>query len=275
MTEWFRMLAAARTRLKIEQTELAARAHVSLASLKAYEQGRRHPSQPYLTALLEAMKLPVMERNAIMSAVGYAPDGTDVVPYPMDYDFTGEAAQAEIDRAAWPAFVLNDASEVVFANKLMERVWDVDMRGEYADIADRSLLSVASDPRFADRILNWDEAIGSLASVFKGHYRGGEDLENPSPAFRRIMNAFLAGDPKYIARFLKLWQEVPQAEMLLRWHYRIVWDVPGAGAIEFDCVVSHCNQEQAWTFNDWIPVDAASWGVLEQVKARHAGGRKR
>ena len=163
--------------------------------------------------------------------------------------------------------MLNDASEVVFANKLMEQVWGIDMHRDYANIADRSLLVVTSDPRFADRILNWDEAITSLATVFKGHYRGGEDLEHPSPAFARTMSAFLAGDPKYIARFLKLWQQVPEAALILRWHYRIVWDVPGIGAINFDCVVSHCNQEQGWAFNDWIPVDAASWAVLERVKA--------
>jgi len=212
-----------------------------------------------------------MERNSIMDAAGYAADHAEIVPRLSDLDLTPEESQAELDRLSWPAFVLNEATEVVFTNATMERVWGVDLRSEFQDVSERSLLTVASDPRFADRVLNWDEAVGSLAAVYKGHFRGGEDLEEPSPAFRRVLDRFLAGDPVYIARFLRVWQEASSEVVVdLRWHYRILWDVPGVGAIDFDCVVSHCNQTEAWSFNDWIPRDVASWAVLDQVKAEGA-----
>lgn len=268
MSDWSALLVAARTRLGVSQADLATRSHVSLPTVKAYEQGKRHPSRPYLTAILDALHVSVMERNAIMDAAGYAADHREIVPGVKELDLTPEESQAELDRLSWPAFVLNDASEVVFTNTIMELVWGVDLRSEFQDVSDRSMLAVASDPRFADRLLNWDEAVSALAAVYKGHFRGGEDLEEPSPSFKRVLDRFLSGDPAYVARFLQVWQDAPEATVNLRWHYRMVWDVPGIGAMDFDCVVSHCNQSEAWSFNDWIPRDAASWAVLDQLKAR-------
>lgn len=262
------MLVSARVRLGVSQAELAERAVVSLAAVKAYEQGKRHPSRPYLVALLDALKLPVMERNAILVGAGYASDVLEIVPDQLDMDFTPSAAQAELDRLAWPSFVLNDALEVVLYNHCVEQLWDVDIVREYPNVADRSMLSVATDPRYADRVLNWEEAVGTMAAVFKGHYRGGEDLETPSPAFAAILARLLAGDPRYVARFLKIWQDIAPAPLLLRWHYRIVWDVPAIGPIELDCIVSHCNRERAWAFNDWIPVGAGSWANLTALLDR-------
>ena len=54
--QWFDMLAAARQRVGLSQAELAARSHVSAESIKAYERGKRHPSRPYLTAILDALR---------------------------------------------------------------------------------------------------------------------------------------------------------------------------------------------------------------------------
>jgi hypothetical protein len=170
-----------------------------------------------------------------------------------------------VDRAAWPAFVLNEMSEVVVANATALSLWGVDLR-DYPTIGDRSMLSFVSDPRFADRIANWDEAVGTIASVFKGHFRGAEDLDDPSPVFRTMLEKFLAGDPAYVARFLQLWQVAEPAPYLMRWHYRMVWEEPAAGRMEFDGVVSNCNQHEGWSFNDWVPVDAGTWEALGRVR---------
>ena len=267
MGEWFSLLVAARQRLGLSQAELAERAHISLAAVKAYEQGKRHPSRPYLIAMLDGMKLEVMTRNDILEAAGYASDAGVVVPGLEGLQFSTEGAQAEVDRVAWPAFVLNEMSEIVVANDAMLRVWNVNL-ADYPTIGDRSMLSFVSDPRFADRIANWDEAVGTIASVFKGHFRGGENLEDPSPVFRTMLEKFLAGDPAYVARFLQLWQVVEPAPYLMRWHYRVVWERADAGRMEFDCVVSNCNQHEGWSFNDWVPVDAASWTALQRVAGR-------
>jgi hypothetical protein len=150
----------------------------------------------------------------------------------------------------------------------VQRLWGVDLQREYTDVAERSLLAVASDPRFADQLANWDDAIGTLVSVFKGHHRGLEDLDNPSPQFKSVLERFFAGDPRYIARFLKLWQDVPPATMRMRWRYPVVWQHPSAGRMHFDCVVSEANDRDGWAFNDWIPIGAVSWNSLSRVGNR-------
>lgn len=261
------MLTEARTRLNVSQAELAKLACISVPSVKAYERGARHPSRPYLVAMLDALKLPVMERNAIMEACNYAPDGKEIVPTLMEMRFSAEGAQAEVSRSTWPSFVLNEALELVFYNEWVERLWDVDIAREYPAVSDRSLLAVASQPRYADRVLNWDDAVGTIASVFKGHFRGNEDIEQPSPIFGQMLEKLMEGSPAYVTRFARLFAEVPAAPLLLRWHYPMRWDVPGVGVIEFDCVVSNCNQAEGWAFNDWIPTDSESWRVLEAVKS--------
>ena len=264
MAEWHTLLVSARQRLNLSQANLASRAHISLAAVKAYEQGKRHPSRPYLIAMLDAMKLEIMERNTVLDAAGYSSDARDVMPGLDGLQFTLQSAQREVDRASWPAFVLNEVSELVVANATALKLLGLDL-ADYPTITERSLLAVASDPRFADRLENWDEALGTMASVFKGHFRGAEDLATPSPVFNAMLTKFLAGDPQYVARFMALWQQVDPAPLLMRWHYRIVWRDPAAGRMEFDAVVSNCNEGEGWSFHDWIPLDATSWSALASV----------
>jgi len=266
MGQWYEMLAAARTRLDLSQAELAGRAAISLHTLKAYEQGRRHPSVQYLRAVLDALNVDRTERGQILEAAGYAFDWQDLGPDSRDLGFDEASAQAEIDRVAWPCFVTSDFAEVVCANAVVQRLWGVDLRREYTDIHDRNLLSVASNPRFADRCENWDEAVGTLVSMFKGHHRGGEMLDDPSPYFKRVFERFMAGGPKYVARFLRLWETAPPATVQLRWHYPVVWRDPEAGLIDFDCLVTSANLREGWAFNDWIPRDATSWSALERLR---------
>jgi transcriptional regulator with XRE-family HTH domain len=263
---WRTLLRDARRRLGVSQQELAQRAGLSFETVRGYENGRRSPRREHLQAVLDALKVERTERNAILEAAGWASDWQQIATPVADLGLTQDEAQRECARAMWPCFVMTEMSEVIVANSVATALWGVDLQREYTEVAERSMLAVASDPRFADRVANWDEAIGTLVSVFKGHYRGPEQLEAPSPLFNSILERFLAGEPRYVARFLKLWQERPPAPLLLRWHYPVVWQDP-AGRITFDCVVSTANEREGWAFNDWIPVDAESWRVLEAVKA--------
>lgn len=265
--EWSDLLARARVHLGMSQTQLAVRSQVSLASIKAYETAQRHPSRPYLVAILDALKLDRTERTAILEAAGYASDWRSLTPSSATLAFTLETAQTEVDRAKWPAFVMNEMSEVLVANRDVQKLWGVDLRVEYTDVGDRSLLAVASNPRFADKCANWDEAVGTLVAVFKGHHRGPESLDDPSPQFRSVIERFLQGDPRYVTRFLKLWEEVPARTPELRWHYPVVWEQPGVGTMSFDCLVSSANERDGWSFNDWVPFGANSWAALERMRA--------
>ncbi len=265
---WRTLLREARRRLGINQHELAALAGLSFETVRGYENGRRKPRREHLRAVLDALKIERTERNAILEGAGWASDWTDLAAPNAALGLTLDEAEQEVSRAAWPCFMMTEMSEVIIANGAAQAVWGVDLRREYTEVGDRSLLAIASNPRFADRIANWDDAAGTLASVFKGHFRGPEEIEAPSPYFQSVLDRFLTGDPQYVARFLRLWETVPPAQVILRWHYPVVWDDPAAGRITFDCVVSSANEREGWAFNDWIPVDAESWRVLEAVKAR-------
>jgi transcriptional regulator with XRE-family HTH domain len=271
MAEWFRMLTEARIRLGLSQAELAARAHVSLASVKSYEQGRRHPSRPYLIAMLDALHIDRGWRNEILEAAGFSPDGLAVRPHNLDeWQFTPLEADEEIATYAWPSFVLTERMEVIAANAVAQALWGVDMRREFVDPIDRNLLSVASNPRFAERVANWDEAIETIAGQWKGYHRAEESLTNPTPYFKAVLERFLAGDPRYVQRFANAWERAQygRAKRRWRWSYPISWDEPGIGEMRFRCLVSNMSEIDGLSVNDWMPRDAESWSNLDRLKQR-------
>lgn len=271
MSEWYRLLTKARTSLGVSQAELAARSSVSHASIKSYESGKRHPSRPYLVALLDALKIDRVERNAILDAAGFASDWRTVGPLAADdFMFSIAEAAAELERTPWPAFAMNEMMEVVAANRLAQTLWGVDLRTEYTDALDRNFLTVASDPKFADRLENWDECVGVICAVWRGHHRGAEDMESPSPYFAAVLERFLRGDPAYVGRFLTIWQKTEGRTPKIRWSYPVVWDEPGIGTMRFACYASTANEPDGLAFNDWIPVGADSWLALNRLAARRS-----
>ncbi|HYM16117.1 MAG TPA: helix-turn-helix domain-containing protein [Dehalococcoidia bacterium] len=273
MAEWFDMLAKTRQRLALTQAQLAARAHISAPSLKSYESGRRHPSRPYLTAILDALKVDRMERNRILGAAGYATDSFELGPWPDSrFMFSTEEATAFIELHRWPAFLTNEMMEVVGANAVAQRLWGVDLDREFLDVADRNLLAVASDPRFADRCANLPEILDVMAAILKGHHRGPEAIENPSPHFASVLQRFLAGDPKYIQPFLKAWQEAEPRTPKIRWEYPVVWSDPLIGKLRFTGIVNPASEPDGLAFNDWIPLDAATWSAVERLPEGPANG---
>jgi hypothetical protein len=215
--------------------------------------------------MLDAMKLEREERGTILTAAGYAYDWDELGPVEGDLDYDLDGAQGAIDRTPWPAFVVNENVEVVAANAAVQQVWGVDLRNEFGELTERNMLVMASNPRFASHIVDWEESVGTIVAMFKGHHRGAETLDDPSPNFKAMLDRFLAGDPQYIARFLKLWQEVPPRQPEQRWEYPIAWMADGAGTMRFRCMVSNASFKRSWAFNDWIPVDAETWEALGKV----------
>jgi transcriptional regulator with XRE-family HTH domain len=267
MSDWFEMLSSARERLGLTQAQLAAKAHISVPSIKAYESGRRHPSQPYLTTILDALNIDRAERNKILGTAGYASDSYELGPWSdSQFMFTVEEASALIDGSPWPAFLSNEMMEVAAANAPVQRLWSVDLRREFLNPIERNLLSVASDPRFAERCTNLSEVLIVMASVLKGHHRGAEALDNPSPYFAAVLERFLGGDPKYIQPFLRAWQDAIPRTPKIRWEYPIVWDDPDVGTLHFLAVVNPASEPDGLAFNDWIPLDSETWAALRKLE---------
>ncbi len=225
------------------------------------------PQRQHLIKALDALKLEVSQRNSILSSAGLPIESSLQINNP-DFFFTAEQALEEVQQHPWPAFVNNEWSEVLVANDVAQRLWGVDLRVEFTDPIERNLLSLASTPKFAERVINWDEAIGVLVAVWKGHHRGPEDPEEPSPYFAQVMERFLNGDPRYIARFLNLWQNVEPRTPKVRWWYPIVWNEPDVGTMKFRGFAGNADEVNCLTFNDWIPTDAATWSGLDAISKR-------
>jgi hypothetical protein len=251
-------------------------ARVSPATIKAYETGLRQPTRLYLVAILDALKVERHLRNDILTEAGFAPDGESLgalgVPH---YMFSPEAAAEHIEQMPWPAFVMNEYTEVVAANSLVQVLWDIDLENEFPNPLDRNMLSVASNPRFADRVENWDEMMMQGIGVFKGHHRGPEDINNPNPYFAQVLERFLKGDPQYVGKLMQLWQETPPREPKVRWEYEIHWNEPGVGCMRFLSVVNTASEPNGLAFNDWMPVGAETWKNFEALQKRGRPKRRK
>jgi transcriptional regulator with XRE-family HTH domain len=266
---WGDDLRAARLEVDLSRDSLARLAGVSTATVKAYEDRTRNPSRPMLCALLEALKVERRTRNHILLAAGFAPDGQSLGSSDEPgYMFTAAEATAYLEEFPWPAFILNEFMEVVGCNRIAERLWGIDLEREFPDPIDRSMLAVASNPRFADKVENWDDMMRLAIAIFKGHHRGPEDLDRASPYFGQVMQRFVLGDPRYVRRFMELWQETQPRAPKVRWSYPVIWQEPDIGIVRFQSFVSTANEPDGLAFNDWVPMDASSWECLTEILKR-------
>ncbi len=274
LSDWSTKLREARKAVRLSQRALAERAGVSPSTVKAYELGLRNPSRVYLTAILDSLKVEARTRNAILTGAGFAvPDTLFPPDRAPKYFFTVEEAAEEVEKCRWPACVLNDVMELVAANQLVQRLWGVDLNNEFTGPLERNLLGVASDPRFAEKVANWDEAVGTAIGILKGHHFGPETRpEGSSAYFSEVMKRFLEGDPRYVRRFLELWEVTPAREPKSRWSYPIIFNEPGLGTLHFQVQVSTCSEPDGLAFNDWIPLDAATWEALGAIAQRERAG---
>ena len=263
--DWRARIRQARLNEGFTQAQLSELAGLSPSTLRGYERGRRRPTREHLMKMLDVMKLERGGRNQILADAGFAPDGMRLRPQDPDLYYTIEEAEAEVGRYAWPAFVINEYAEVVVANGVAQRLWGVDLRREFTNPVERNLLSVASNPRFADKCVSWDETVGMIAAGWKGHHRGHEDIADPGPYLAAVLEHFLKGEAKYITRFLTLFDKVEPARGKIRWSYPIVWNEPGVGEMRFHCFASSANEEDGLSFQDWIPLDAETWSNLHAL----------
>ena len=214
--EWRVVLQSARRRLGLSRVELARRTGLSVDTIRAYEQGRRRPSAAALTVITDALKVDRTTANQLRLELGYAPDTRDLGTPSVADQYSVEELQVELERLPWPSFAANEVMEVVAANAAAQRLWGVDLTSEFLELTERNLLRVASTPRFADHCLNWEEVVGVMVGMWKGHHRGHEDLDHPSPYFAKLIEDFMAGDPKYVKLVNRLRILLEEAEFARR-----------------------------------------------------------
>jgi transcriptional regulator with XRE-family HTH domain len=258
----------ARERLGVSRAAVSARSQIPVPTIRSYETGVRHPTRDHLIALLDALQVEPVQRSEILVGASYAAERAPLDASTPGYSFTVEEARHHIEEQPWPVAVLNENLEVIAANSVAQKLWDIDLDREFPNPIDRNMLVVASSPRFADRLRNWDEAISAGVALLKGHHRAPETMpEGTQTYFAAVLKRFFEGDPQYIAHFLTLWENVAPRSPKVRWSYPVAWDAPGFGEIRFRVTVNTCNESLGLAFNDWLPEDEASWRTWADVSA--------
>ena len=267
---WRAALRDARKRLGITQRALAAQTGISSEAIRGYESGRRKAPRDRLERLITALKIPNADANVIRQSAGYATvnflfEGEQY----QDFFYTLEELPAAVEETPWPQFVVNDAFEVVAANSSICAVWDIDFAEERRTRtrAQMNVLSVASDHHFADRLKNWDEVIAMFVSIFKAPSPTSYSLDAPTPYFNEVITQFLNGDPVFLARLFKIWSETEPRKAKVRSSYPIVWEHLEFGLMRFRSIITNASYPDALSFNDWIPLDAETWSILNRLKA--------
>lgn len=263
--DWKSALREWRTSESLTQAQLAERSGLSLAAVRAYETGARHPSSTALQSLIDAIGIPREEANRLLAGAGYAVDQYSVYNWGLE-PATLESLRAEADSLRWPAHVTNQSFDVVHANRAFEAIMEVDLDYEYTEHGGRNLISNVVDPAFASRMANWDEVIGFMAGLAKADPRWQSDgMDNPAPWLHGPAQRLLQGDPALVQRFFKVWASAPLVPHRMRQRFRLHWLYQGKRLMRFTCVLALANIADELHWNEWAPADAATWAILNEI----------
>jgi transcriptional regulator with XRE-family HTH domain len=265
--DWRASLREQRIARRLSQADVAARANLSAASVRAYENGSRHPTVEALDALIKAIGLTPEQANPVRAGAGYSVD--------LRWLISSRYAPAHLEQLAeqaesytWPVVVTNVASDLLVMNAAFKAsVGPALMKRLSADPELRNYIAVASDPEFVARIDNWDEAVKFMIGVAKGEPREDHNLERPVPFTEGAIARFLKGDPALVRRMMTLWQEADPVAPGTRRHYRWLWRSEDGRPMRFMCVLHVADIWSELTWIDYVPQDAATWDVLTSLPA--------
>jgi transcriptional regulator with XRE-family HTH domain len=249
----------------LTQADLATRSGLSYAAIRAYESGARKPSAQALQAIIDAIGMPREEANRLLAGAGYAVDLYSV--YNLGYQpATLEDMAAESDSLAWPAHITNQAYDVVHANRVFQKIMEIDLRSQYVGHGERNLISQVVNPAFASRMANWDEVITFMAGLAKFEPRWHSDgARQPAPWLQGAMKRLMEGDPALVERFLGIWATAQPIPWQLRHRFKLNWLYKGETLMRFTCVLGVGNFSDELHWNEWAPADAETWHALSEA----------
>ncbi len=272
---WHQQLRARRKNLGLTRQQLSDAVRVPVNTLRRWEDGTRRPEEASLRNVLDALGAVGDDANSILEDAGYLPNRTlwaeDRFP---EYYFKSDELDDAVEQVPWPCFVVNQNTEIVAANSLIQRLWGIDLKveRERRTTAQLHLLAVASDRRFVDRIANWRECLATMVAVAKSQPRGSESLDHPAPYFSQVVAEYLSGDPALLRLLFEVWSMTDPQPIKVRWSYRVDWKASDGDELHFKCMVTVGSETDNFGFNDWIPLDGATW---DAVTAMDSNDRRR
>ena len=274
---WRGIIRTERRRVGLTQAGLGALVGVGAETIRKYEQGTRLPPRDALERILEVLQVPVATVHQALTDRGFHhPEFRFPLEKAPGYYFAAGELQAFVDKAPWPAFSTNELGEVAAANRAAQALWGIDLAAwtERRGRARANLFVAMAEPRFASRLVNWDEIVRHFIALYKAVPATQALLEeDPGALFGEVIGAVAAANPQALGRIYALWESTPRITDKVRWMYPIVWREPGFAEIRFQGIVSPASELDGTGFNDWIPVDAASHATLEALLASRGAGR--
>jgi len=266
--QWRRDLRAARHNAGLTLEKLAERCGLSYEAVRGYENGRRRPTRKSLRKVLDALELSAADAALIIERAGFSPDQPifSIASQP-GYHFKLEELQPYIATLEWPAFVVDDGYRLIAVNRVAERLWGYRHAAELrkAPKDRRTLWSVASQHRFAEKIRNLEDVVRVAAARYKGGLGRGLSFERSPADVNVVLQSLNLPDQDRLKRMSQIYSRTKPAPPRVRWDYHIEWEAPDVGLMRFHVVVTPANEPTGYGFNDWIPVDAASWERLTRL----------
>ena len=252
------VLAAARHGKHLTQSQLSETSGVPLHTIRGYEQGNRLPGAGQLQRILAALASPREEADRLRTAAGLGLTPDDFEAAMMRARGSSDSTWSEVQQSPWLTLVMNERREIVAWNELANRASERDL-GELSQFR-RSLLRMAATPHYEEHLVNWDELIGRLISIFKVE---GSDLSSgPAAQFLQAVLADIAiEDGGFLPRIFDLFNTVPGWPDEDRNVHPIEWRLSSGHRLRFAGAFADWSQyDGMWAF-DWHAADAetAAW----------------
>jgi len=180
-----------RTARRMSQQQLAVESEVSTRHISYVENGKSSPSREMVLILSSALDLPLRERNAMLSAAGFAPvyresnlDAPEMVPVRHAFDAILEHQEP------YPAIVITHSWDLVKPNRAFARLMALIFDTPPVDpIVTKNMLHAVFHPAgVRPHVVNWEEVAGVLLDRL---YRESI-LELETSESRKLMDALLA-----------------------------------------------------------------------------------
>lgn len=143
-------------RRRYSQLDLALVANVSARHIAFLETGRSKPSRQMVVQLSNALTVPRAERNALLSAAGFAASYRQRGLDDQDMAHVRSAVTWTLERhVPYPAFAVDRHWHLVMANAPAQRL----LAGTGIGVGDSMLDAILSSQTLRDAIVNWPDVV--------------------------------------------------------------------------------------------------------------------
>lgn len=266
-----------RTDARLSRAELAHRAGVSVASIAAYEGGRRSPSRNTLVALCRALTMDGYTTNRLLREAGFDEEPSDWARWmagePPISVFTGKASlQAvggpaifrEADTLEWPCVVLDAACHIVHANPFARRLVDFSRWKPIPGRPGPHLMQLMVSQQFREQVGNWAAVAGV---VLPGRLEAqvlGNQGDTSAGGVRAVAEHLRKTEADGLGQLFDVWSNSPGFDSLRRPAVRFEWRTGEGEDLVFNCVFGTWNAYDPYKVMDLFPADEATFAWLER-----------